>query len=132
MCIRKRNICAKSVIIMVVVQKLMCYNNRIVKTIISCLMEEFIMKLKKILAALAASTMALSMFGMMASAEGVEGEEAIVDETPAEETTAAEEVAPAEDEAPAENNPATGNASVALAVIPVALAAAAIVAKKAK
>lgn len=90
------------------------------------------MKLKKILAALAASTMALSMFGMMASAEGVEGEEAIVDETPAEETTAAEEVAPAEDEAPAENNPATGNASVALAVIPVALAAAAIVAKKAK
>lgn len=94
------------------------------------------MKLKKILAALAASTMAIAMVGMMASAEGVEGEDEIVDETTEGEEIAEDaEEAPAEDteEAPAEEeNPTTGNASVALAVIPVALAAAAIVAKKIK
>ncbi len=64
------------------------------------------------------------------SGEGVEGEEEVVEEeTTAEEEVPAEEEAPVVDDATAEN-PATGNASVALAVIPVALAAAAIVAKK--
>lgn len=54
-------------------------------------------------------------------------DEEIADEEIEEEP--AEEEAPVEEEAPAEN-PTTGNAPIALAVIPVALAAAAVVAKK--
>lgn len=106
------------------------------------------MKLKKILAAIAACSMAIAMVGMTASAESVEAEEEeiadeeIVDEEipaeeeeeiPAEEeeVPAEEEEVPAEEEAPVEN-PTTGNSPIALAVIPVALAAAAVVAKKIK
>ncbi len=65
------------------------------------------------------------------SGEGVEGEEEVVEDETSEEVTeeVTEEEAPVVDDATAEN-PETGNASVALAVIPVALAAAAIVAKK--
>lgn len=101
------------------------------------------MKLKKILAAMAASALVVSMLGMAASATDDEVvtdlveeeevteevteeviEEEVTDEVIEEET----EIAP-EDEA---DNADTGNAPIALAVIPVALAAAAIVAKKAK
>lgn len=73
------------------------------------------------------------------SGEGTEAEEDTIGEEEEEVTDeevvdeAEEEVeAPAEEEAPAaeETNPGTGNAPIALAVIPVALAAAAIVAKK--
>ena len=105
------------------------------------------MKMKKILAAIAASTMAIAMLGMTASAEGTDAEEdTIVDETPADEEVVdeptdeevpADEEAPVDEEVPAEEapvdaNPATGNSPIALAVIPVALAAAAVVAKKVK
>ncbi|MDR0992339.1 MAG: hypothetical protein LBL87_05505 [Ruminococcus sp.] len=64
------------------------------------------------------------------SGEGLESDDVTLDEEPAD---AGEEevVVPEEPVAPAPN-PATGNSAVALAVIPVALAAAAIVAKKRK
>lgn len=72
---------------------------------------------------------------------GVDGDGAEIDDEPAADDTVEEPAEePAEDEAPADepaeepapevSNPTTGNASVALAVIPVALAAAAVVAKK--
>lgn len=94
------------------------------------------MKMKKILAACAASVTALSMMAFSASAQGATDDSDVIDPTPVvEETTTAapvEETTVATTEAPAPvTNPTTGNAPVALAVIPVALAAAAIVAKKA-
>ncbi|MCI5903933.1 MAG: hypothetical protein MRZ61_02200 [Oscillospiraceae bacterium] len=109
------------------------------------------MKMKKILAALAASTMAVAMLGLTVSAEGEEatedtiGEEVVdepedvVDEPedvvdePEEEYVEEPGDEPADEPAdvPAEN-PGTGNSPIALAVIPVALAAAAVVAKKVK
>ena len=90
--------------------------------------------MKKILAALAASTMAIAMISMTATAETLDAddeiiedvEEDIVDDT----DDIIEEVTP-DVEAPV-TKPSTGNAPIALAVIPVALAAAAVVAKKAK
>ena len=107
------------------------------------------MKMKKILAAIAACAMSAAMLGMTAFAAGVEGdneelddgnvggEEIIdtpnVDETPAVNETPAVDETPAVAETPnVATSPATGNAPIALAVIPVALAAAAVVAKKAK
>jgi hypothetical protein len=90
------------------------------------------MKIKKLLAALAASALALSMVGMTAFAAPVGGDE----EEPAGLTPEPEVPAPIPEEptpvAPPVTNPATGNPAVALAVIPVALAAAAVVARKAK
>ncbi len=69
---------------------------------------------------------------------GVDGDGETIDDEPADDEVIdepAEEPAPevdepAEEPAPEVSNPTTGNASVALAVIPVALAAAAVVAKK--
>ena len=126
---------------MVVVHFELCYNKTMLKAPIQCLEEKI---MKKILAALAASAMALSMMGVSAMAEGLDGEgdviddetvEDIVDETEPEvvETEPEPEVVETE-AAPVETapSPATGNSPVAMAVIPVALAAAAIVAKKAK
>lgn len=97
------------------------------------------MKLKKILAAMAASALVVSMFGMAASATDDEvvtdliDDEEVTDEVIEEEVTdeVIEEETEAEVEVEAENAD-TGNTPIALAVIPVALAAAAIVAKKAK
>ena len=102
------------------------------------------MKMKKILAAIAACAMSAAMVSMTAFAAPVEGdtedlpedpadiEEPIdvdpVDDDPVDETPAEPDPEPA----PVATNPGTGNAPVALAVIPVALAAAAVVAKKAK
>ncbi len=101
------------------------------------------MKMKKILAAIAACAMSATMLSMTAFAAGTTSEEDVLDEeaateeitdeeAPAEEEE--EEEAPAEEaeETPVQANPGTGNAPIALAVIPVALAAAAVVAKKAK
>ncbi len=95
--------------------------------------------MKKFLAALAASAMALSMMGVSAFAEGLEDDPEILDdvtETEVVEETEilTEEVTTVTEAAPVETapSPATGNSPVAMAVIPVALAAAAIVAKKAK
>lgn len=99
------------------------------------------MKTKKIFAAAAASVMAVSMLACTAFAQGktedpdeiettpVETE--VITEAPVETEAPATEAAPAETTAvaPVENIP-TGNAPVALAVIPVALAAAAVIAKK--
>lgn len=128
------------------------------------------MKTRKILAALAASALALTMTGLTAFAAGQEDdaeevtevveeeiieeeiieedveeevveedfvEEDFVEEDFAEEETVEEEVVEEEVEEEIEVTvedvpPVTGNASAAIAVIPVALAAAAIVAKKAK
>lgn len=104
------------------------------------------MKMKKILAAIAACAMSAAMLSMTAFAAGTESEEDTLDETPAEseeiteeeteEEEATEEETPAEEEeeeeTPVQDNPGTGNSPIALAVIPVALAAAAVVAKKAK
>ena len=105
------------------------------------------MKMKKILAAIAACAMSAAMLSMTAFAAGTESEEETLDETGTEETeeiteeeteeeTPAEEEeetpAEEEEETPAQGNPGTGNSPIALAVIPVALAAAAVVAKKAK
>ena len=96
------------------------------------------MKLKKILAAMAASALVVSMLGMAASATDDEvvtdlvEEEEVTEEVIEEEVT--DEVIEEETEVEAEvedENADTGNAPIALAVIPVALAAAAIVAKKA-
>ncbi|MGN0609325.1 MAG: hypothetical protein ACI4J6_08960 [Oscillospiraceae bacterium] len=112
------------------------------------------MKMKKILAALAASTMAVAMLGLTVSAAGEEAEsdtigevtdepedvveepEDVVDE-PEEEVVdePEEEVVDEPSDEPADvpaENPGTGNSPIALAVIPVALAAAAVVAKKVK
>lgn len=110
------------------------------------------MKLKKILAAIAVCAMSAAVLTMTVSAAGAEvdddtlddgdeivdvedGDEGEEDETPddsGEEDEAP--AAPVEDETPAApvQNPPTGNSPIALAVIPVALAAAAVVAKKAK
>lgn len=99
------------------------------------------MKLKKILAAMAASALVVSMFGMAAFAEGDDVVEDVIDD---EEVTdevidedidedIADEDVEVEPEVEVEaENADTGNTPIALAVIPVALAAAAIVAKKAK
>ena len=99
------------------------------------------MRTKKILAAAAASVMAVSMLACTAFAQGKTETPDEIETTPVETEVITE--APAETEAPATEAPAettavapvenipTGNAPVALAVIPVALAAAAIVAKKA-
>ena len=102
------------------------------------------MKMKKILAAIAACAMSAAMVSMTAFASPIEGEtedlpedpaevEPIEDEDPGDETPADPEPEPEPEPAPAPaENPGTGNAPIALAVIPVALAAAAVVAKKAK
>lgn len=99
------------------------------------------MKLKKIFAALAASALVVSMMGISAMAEGLDGNGDVITDEPIEEPAI---VAPIEEpvvtEAPVVDvtpvapapSPATGNSPVAMAVIPVALAAAAVVAKKAK
>ncbi len=102
------------------------------------------MNLKKILAAIAACAVAASMVATTAFAAGVDGDGETIDDTDAttsetiDEGDAAEDEEPAADTetepeaAPEVSNPTTGNAPIALAVIPVALAAAAVVAKKAK
>lgn len=104
------------------------------------------MKIKKILAAIAACAMSAAMVSMTAFASPAEVEDEDLTEEPAEvepveEEDPGEEPAepepepePEPDVAPVveEKNPGTGNAPIALAVIPVALAAAAVVAKKAK
>ncbi len=106
------------------------------------------MKMKKIFAALAASAMAIAMLGLTVSAEGVEADEDVIDDTEivddiddvVDDTDVVDDIDVVDDvdvpeepaEVPAESNPGTGNSPVALAVIPVALAAAAVVAKKAK
>jgi hypothetical protein len=90
------------------------------------------MKTKKLLAALAASALTLSMVGVSAYAAGVGGDTEpaplpVVD-VPDEPTPPPVEepiIAP-----PIQDNVNTGNPAVALAVIPVALAAAAVVARK--
>lgn len=82
--------------------------------------------MKKILAGLAASLVALSAMAFTVSAAGTE------DETPAPVDTVASEEAPATEATEGTANPGTGNAPIALAAIPVALAAAAVVAKKSK
>lgn len=103
------------------------------------------MKMKKILAAIAACAMASAMVSMTAFASPVGGDtedlpedpievEDPIDEDPIDETPdPVDETPEPVDETPAPaSNPGTGNSPVALAVIPVALAAAAVVAKKAK
>lgn len=92
------------------------------------------MKLKKILAAVAACAMTTAMLAMTVSAAGADVDEGTLDETPAvtDEITTTPSDDTAETPAPEVSNPTTGNAPIALAVIPVALAAAAVVAKKAK
>lgn len=109
-------------------------------------MEDLTMKLKKILAAIAVCAMSAAVLTMTVSAAGAEVDDATIsdeevgddeivaddegeDEAPADDED--ETPAPVVDETPAPNPP-TGNAPIALAVIPVALAAAAVVAKKAK
>ncbi len=89
--------------------------------------------MKKILATLAAGAIALSMLSMTAFAEGMEDAGDSLEETPVT-TTAAEVVTvPDTTAAPAQDViPETGNPAVALAVVPVALAAAAVVIKKRK
>ncbi|MGN1134810.1 MAG: hypothetical protein ACI4SF_01180 [Oscillospiraceae bacterium] len=110
------------------------------------------MKMKKILAALAACAMAVSMLSLTVSAAGVEDDGTDLDENEvidtidddvvdddddvfddddvvADDDTVADDTADVADETA--GNPATGNSPIALAVIPVALAAAAVVAKKA-
>ncbi len=111
--------------------------------------------MKKILAAIAACAMSAAMLGMTVCAAGTESDEDTLDdadtssdvtlddtddtddididdsEEPADDTTDdAEE--PSTDTVDTTTNPGTGNSPIALAVIPVALAAAAVVAKKAK
>ena len=103
------------------------------------------MNMKKILAAIAACAMSAAMLGMTVCAAGVTGD----DETLDDETSVSdpgditlddgdddEGLADGDDEGPADTatvpSPQTGNSPIALAVIPVALAAAAVVAKKAK
>lgn len=114
------------------------------------------MKLKKILAAIAACAMSAAMISMTVSAAGTTGDEETLDDS----TEVGDDITLDDDgddgddididggedegdtaddntedtQAPAQtaNNPQTGNSPIALAVIPVALAAAAVVAKKAK
>ncbi len=87
--------------------------------------------MKKILAAIAASAMVVSMLAVSAMAEGLDGEGDTLDEDPAEVSDIIDEGEPEPEPAPVEN-PKTGNSPVAMAVIPVALAAAAVIAKKSK
>jgi hypothetical protein len=91
------------------------------------------MKTKRILAAIIAAAAAFTMTATMAFAEGLESDDVTLDDEPAASAEEEEVVVPEEETpvAPAPN-PATGNSAVALAVVPVALAAAAIVAKKRK
>ena len=113
------------------------------------------MKLKKILAAIAACAMSAAMISMTVSAAGTTGDEDTLDDS----TEVGDDITLDDDgddddditndddddgdtaddntddtQAPAQtaSNPQTGNSPIALAVIPVALAAAAVVAKKAK
>ena len=103
------------------------------------------MNMKKILAAIAACAMSAAMLGMTVCAAGVGGD----DETLDDETSVTDPgditLDDGGDETPADDgaddgandvanvpSPGTGNSPIALAVIPVALAAAAVVAKKAK
>lgn len=117
------------------------------------------MKLKKILAAIAACAMSAAMISMTVSAAGVTGDDETLDDS----TEIGDDISLDDDEgddiaddegddegdegddetvdngdeetqAPTQTatNPTTGNSPIALAVIPVALAAAAVVAKKAK
>lgn len=104
------------------------------------------MKLKKILAAIAACAMSAAMISMTVSAAGIDSEDdEIADEFDegGDELDGGDEEGDYEapddgaddqgtDAAQAAPNPTTGNSPIALAVIPVALAAAAVVAKKAK
>lgn len=112
------------------------------------------MNMKKILAAIAACAMSAAMLGMTVCAAGVGGDdETLDDETsvtdPGDITLddGGDDETPDDggDETPADDgaddgandvanvpSPGTGNSPIALAVIPVALAAAAVVAKKAK
>ncbi|MCH5192667.1 MAG: hypothetical protein J1F11_01810 [Oscillospiraceae bacterium] len=103
------------------------------------------MKTKRILAAIAACAMSAAMLSMTVSAAGIDSDDDVISDDdieddgddvdfvePDEVETPAETEAPVQ-EAPAEStSPKTGNSPIALAVIPVALAAAAVVAKKAK
>lgn len=105
------------------------------------------MKLKKVLAAIAVCAMSATVLTMTVSAAGVDADDDTLDdgdeiveieddeedETPVDDAADEDETpaAPVEDTTPAPNPP-TGNSPIALAVIPVALAAAAVVAKKAK
>ena len=93
--------------------------------------------MKKILAALAAGAVVFSMAGASVMAEGLEDEGLELEDEVVEEVEDIEDVEPVveevvEEAAPVEvaPSPKTGNAPIALAVIPVALAAAAVVAKK--
>lgn len=93
------------------------------------------MNLKKILAAIAACAVATSMFATTAFAAGTTVDDETLDDTTDEITDVVEDEEPADepaDEPAPAPNPTTGNSPIALAVIPVALAAAAVVAKKAK
>ena len=104
------------------------------------------MKLKKIPTAIAVCAMSATVLTMTVSAAGAEvDDETISDDEVGDEIDAGDDETPAddeEDETPADSaefvpaapvqNPPTGNSPIALAVIPVALAAAAVVAKKAK
>ena len=109
------------------------------------IMEEYQMKIKKLLAALAASALALSLAGMAVFAAPIDGEDEIipdddiifdepfVEEDPFDWPVEPEwEPEPEPIPAPPVVNPPTGNPSVAMAAIPVALAAAAVVTKKIK
>ena len=98
------------------------------------------MKTKRILAAIAACAMSAAMLGMTVSAAGIDSDDDVISDDEigdeidlgdVEDETPAETEAPAE-VAPVPSSPKTGNSPIALAVIPVALAAAAVVAKKAK
>ncbi|MBQ9208120.1 MAG: hypothetical protein IKP75_09400 [Oscillospiraceae bacterium] len=105
--------------------------------------------MKKILAALAAGAVVFSMAGASVMAEGLEDEGLELEDEVVEEVEDIEDVEDVEEDvveeteepvveevveeaAPVEvaPSPKTGNAPIALAVIPVALAAAAVVAKK--
>jgi hypothetical protein len=89
------------------------------------------MKTKRILAAIIAAAAALTMTATMAFAEGLESDDVTLDDEPA---AGEEEVIVPEEETPVAPaaNPETGNSALAFAVVPVALAAAAVVAKKRK
>ena len=105
--------------------------------------------MKKILAALAAGAVVFSMAGASVMAEGLEDEGLELEDEVVEEVEDIEDVEDVEEDVVEENeepvveevveeaapvevapSPKTGNAPIALAVIPVALAAAAVVAKK--
>ena len=105
--------------------------------------------MKKILAALAAGAVVFTMAGASVMAEGLEDEGLELEDEVVEEVEDIEDVEDVEEDvveeteepvveevveeaAPVEvaPSPKTGNAPIALAVIPVALAAAAVVAKK--